>query len=74
MLQSKINGTQTSVFTKFGGKLSFSSCLSLFMSASTAATYIFHCWFRPPPPTTKPEPNRVFLCKVTAEDTGEFPK
>ncbi len=39
-LQSKISGTQTSFSTNFGGQLSF-ICLSCFLSASIAATYIF---------------------------------
>jgi hypothetical protein len=39
-LQNKITDTQTSFSTNFGGKLSFRG-LSFFLSASTAATYIF---------------------------------
>jgi hypothetical protein len=38
ILQNKITGTQTSFSTNFGGKLSF---IPSFVSASTAATYIF---------------------------------
>jgi hypothetical protein len=70
MLQSKINGTQTSFFTKFGGKLSF--ILSFpFPEPPPLLLHIFSLLVPPPsPPTPKPGPNRVFLCKVTAEDWG----
>jgi len=42
ILQNQIIGTQTSFSTNFGSKLNrVSSCLSSFLSASTAATYTF---------------------------------
>jgi hypothetical protein len=42
ILQKEITGTQIRFSTKFGGKPSFIP-LSSFLSASNAATYIFHC-------------------------------
>ncbi len=41
ILQNQIIGTQTRFSTNFGGKLSLILCFSFFLSASTAATYIF---------------------------------
>jgi len=38
ILQNKVTGNQTSFLCNFGGKLSF---ILFFLSASTAATYIF---------------------------------
>jgi hypothetical protein len=40
ILQNEVTGTQTNFSTNFGGKLSFIPSF-LFLSASTAATYIF---------------------------------
>jgi hypothetical protein len=41
VLQSEITGNQTSFFINFGDKTAFHPVFPFFLSASTAATYIF---------------------------------